>query len=417
MRAEIISIGDEILIGHTIDSNSSWLCDKLDHMGFQVRKISVIRDDEKQIKNTLDEAMAESDLILMTGGLGPTNDDLTMSTLASYFESDIVFSNDVYEDIKKYLGAKDIEVNKLNRSQAEVPEKSTPLTNREGTAPGMWFGENEKVVVSMPGVPHEMKTMFEKEVEPRVSGCFDLPEMVHEIIKTQGIAESVLAEKLQSWEENLPGHIKLAYLPSPGMVKLRLSAVAKEGKKKPDIKKEIEEQLSKVREIIPDQIFGYGDETMESVVGKLLRDNKKTLCTAESCTGGFMAHRITSVPGSSDYFLGSIISYHNQVKIDQLGVEEKIINEKGAVSREVVEQMAMGAREKMNSDYAISVSGIAGPGGGTKDKPVGTVWIGIAFRGGVKSERFSFGKSRSSNIKQTALQGLNMLREEVLKGS
>lgn len=411
MKAEIITIGDELLIGQVVDSNSAWLAEQLNLIGIQVHQITSISDDREHILQTLNDASQRANLILITGGLGPTKDDITKQTLCEFFDTELVFDEESFKNVEHLFRQRGFEVTRLNRKQAEIPAKSTPLKNPNGTAPGMWFEENSKIYVSMPGVPFEMKPMVTNHVLPRLAKKLNSKYIVHKTILTQGVGESFLAKKIESWEDTLPGHIKLAYLPQPGIVRLRLTAV---GENKEKLQKDLDEQDEKLKKIIPDLIFGYGHDTMEGVTGNLLRENGKTLSTAESCTGGYISHLITSIPGSSDYYPGSVISYSNQMKIKELGVDDKAIKKYGAVSETVVRQMAEGILKKTGSDYALAVSGIAGPDGGTDEKPVGTTWIALATPEKTQAKKFLFGEHRGRNIRKTALAALNMVRTDLL---
>jgi nicotinamide-nucleotide amidase len=407
MIAEIISIGDELLVGQVVNTNATWMAQQLNEIGIPVRQISAIADDEAIITRAFDEAFAHSDVILVTGGLGPTKDDITKNTLCSYFNTVLVFHQPSFENIKRLFPNRGVEFSDLNRKQAEVPVNCTPLVNKNGTAPGMWFEKDNKILVSMPGVPFEMEAMMEEYILPHLAGQDNQRVVAHKTIQTQGIGESFLSEMIREWEENLPSTIKLAYLPQPGMVRLRLTGY---GESKEKILEEIDSRIGALQKLIPDLIFGYGDDTMELVVGRLLREKHLTVSTAESCTGGFLAHMITSVPGASDYFQGSVIAYSNDFKRTFLGVSDESLKQFGAVSEQVVKEMAIGARQRFNTDYAVSVSGIAGPDGGSIEKPVGTVWIAVASKTGVTAQKFMFGEHRGRNIRRAALAGLNMLR-------
>lgn len=412
MKVEIINIGDELLIGQVVNTNASWMAAELTKSGMQVVFISSIADDEKAIHSELDAASKRADIILLSGGLGPTKDDITKKTLADYFDSDFVFHEPTFEQVKKIFAARKFEVSEINRQQAMIPDKCTPLLNVNGTAPGMWFEKEGKVFVSMPGVPFEMKSMMTGEVIPRLVKHFKLGTIVQKTVMTTGLPESFLAEKIKDWEDNLPAHLHLAYLPQPGIVRLRLSA---KGEDQKALTNEIEQQVKKLHALIPDSIFGYDEVSLEQVVGELLVNSGKSVSTAESCTGGYVAHLLTSIPGSSRYFKGSVVSYANAVKTQWLGVDEKTLIEKGAVSREVVETMATTVREKMHTDYSLAISGIAGPDGGTPEKPVGTVWIALADESGVYARRYHFGEHRGRNIRRSALAALDMLRLKLLK--
>jgi len=412
MKAEIINIGDELLIGQVVNTNASWMATALTMAGVDVVQITAISDKEKAIRNAVDEAATRAGIILMTGGLGPTKDDITKKVLATYFNSGMIFHEPTFEQVKAIFKVRHFEVSEVNHQQALIPEKCTPLFNKNGTAPGMWFEQNHKVFVSMPGVPFETKIMMEEQVIPRLKDYFKLKSIVYKTVMTTGLGESFLAEKIKDWENNLPGHIKLAYLPQPGIVRLRLTA---KGENEKQLRDEIDQQIKAMHLLIDDLIFGYDDISMEAVIGNMLTRKKKTLATAESCTGGYIAELITSIAGSSNYFMGSVVSYSNEAKINMLGVPAEDIEQYGAVSKQVVEAMATGARQKLNTDYAVATSGIAGPGGGTDEKPVGTTWIALATPAGVTSKLFHFGEHRGRNIRRAALAALDMLRLEVNK--
>ncbi len=414
MKAEIINIGDELLIGQVVNTNASWMAAELNKAGIKTVRISAIADDSDDIVKALDQASRRADIILISGGLGPTKDDITKKTLAEYFNSGFVFHQPTFEQIKVIFEARKIPLSELNRQQAEIPEKCIPLINKNGTAPGMWFEKEGKIFVSMPGVPFELKPMMTEQVIPRLQKQFNLGTIYHKTVMTTGIVESVLAARIEEWENSLPANIKLAYLPQPGIVRLRLSAA---GKESDELEREVEKYCKRLKEIIPEAIFGYDDITLEEVIGNLLAEQNKTLATAESCTGGYVSHLITSIAGSSRYFKGGIISYSNQIKTSQLDVPEAVIESNGAVSKEVVEAMAKGVKNRFETDFSIAVSGIAGPGGGTPEKPVGTVWIAVAYNGGITSELFHFGEHRGRNIRRSALAALNMLRLKLTNGN
>ncbi len=407
MRAEIINIGDELLIGQVVNTNASWMASELNKAGITVVRITTIADDRQAIFNSLDEASQRADIIFISGGLGPTKDDITKKTLAQYFDSGFVFHEPTYEQIKFIFATRQLPLTEINIEQAQVPEKCTPLLNKNGTAPGMWFEKEGKVFVSMPGVPFEMKTMVSEQVIPRLQEKYHLGFILHKTVMTTGVPESTLAIKIMKWEEQLPENIKLAYLPQPGIVRLRLSAT---GGDKKQLETAVNDEVDKLKGIIDEYIFGYDDVSIEEVIGQLLVAHHESLSTAESCTGGYIAHLITSVPGSSRYFIGSIISYANAVKTNQLGVSSTDIEMNGAVSRKVVMAMAKGVRKQLKTTYGLAVSGIAGPDGGTKEKPVGTVWIALAGEEHVEAQLFHFGEHRGRNIRRSALAGLNILR-------
>jgi nicotinamide-nucleotide amidase len=411
MIAEIITIGDELLIGQVIDTNSAWIGENMNLIGIKVHQITSISDDREHILKTLEEAETRADIILITGGLGPTKDDITKTTLCEYFDTNLVFNQDAYKNIEAIFLQRGYTVTELNRRQAEVPANCTPIMNLNGTAPGMWFERNNKIFVSMPGVPFEMKTMMSEQILPKFTAKLNLGFIIHKTILTQGVGESFLAKTIEDWEDSLPKSIKLAYLPQPGMVRLRLTAI---GNNKAEILNLIEEQDQKLRQLIPDYIFGYDNETMESVVGNLLKKHKMTVSTAESCTGGRIAHLITSVPGSSEYFIGSVVAYSNRIKEAELGVKAESLEKYGAVSEAVVREMAEGIRRKFGTDFSISTSGIAGPDGGSDEKPVGTTWITVATPEKTITQKFLFGEHRGRNIHKAALAALNMLRMELL---
>ena len=390
MKAEIISIGDELLIGQVINTNASWMATELTLIGVDVVHIAAISDKRAAIRDALDQASQRADIILMTGGLGPTKDDITKKVLAEYFNSKMIFHEPTLEQVKAIFKARSFEVTEVNRQQAMIPEKCTPLLNRNGTAPGMWFEQNGKIYVSMPGVAFETKVLMKEQVLPKLKKHFNLGAIVYKTVMTTGLPESFLAEKIKEWENNLPEHIKLAYLPQPGIVRLRLSS---KGDDEAALRNEIDGLIEQLHALIGKHIFGYDDITLEEVVGNLLVQQNKTLSTAESCTGGYIAHILTSIAGSSRYFTGSVVSYSNEAKMNLLDVPEISIETRGAVSKEVVEAMAKGAQQKFDTDFAVATSGIAGPDGGTGDKPVGTTWIALATRNGVESKLFHFGKN------------------------
>lgn len=411
MQAEIITIGDELLIGQVIDTNSAWMAQKLNEAGLQVMQISSIRDNRDHILAALAEAKNRADVILITGGIGPTPDDITKKTLAEYFKCGMVTNDWVLEKIEGFLKSRSVPMNEQNRRQAEVPEKADLFTNHYGTAPGMWFEEEGMIYVSMPGVPHEMKALMEHEVIPRLKKKFNAPAILHRTILTYGTFEAKLAEILHDFEKQLHPSVKLAYLPSNGVIRLRFSIYDSENE---DMTKILESEIHKLNEIIPQYIFGTEDDTLEKAVGDLLKMKNATLSIAESCTGGYLSQRITSIPGSSEYFMGSVIAYSNDIKLEVLKIKMKSLIDHGSVSREVVEEMAMGVRDHFKTDYAISTSGVAGPAGGTEEKPVGLIWVAVASREKVISKKYLFGGNRTRNIERSSLAGLNMLRRMLL---
>lgn len=411
MFLDIISIGDELLIGHTLNTNAHWIAQQLNAIGFEIRQQTSISDKKEHILRTLNEALKHSEVVLITGGLGPTNDDLTMLVLNEYFEGTVVSNKDVLQDIKKLVLDRGLEMNENNEKQALVPDNCKVIRNMNGTAPGLWFEKEGKIVVAMPGVPHEMEAMITNTVIPQLKKQYDLPEIVHQLIYTQGLSESKLAEILEDWETQLPSEIKLAYLPSPGIVKLRLTSV---GDNRKEVQQRIDVEVAKLNLLIPKNIYSANGESLQEVVATLLKKKKATLSTAESCTGGYIAHLITSISGSSDYYLGSVVSYANEVKVNELEVDESLINQYGVVSKEVVEKMAESIRTKFKTDYGIATSGIAGPTGGNDDKPVGTVWIAVASDNGVIAKKYLFGNNRTINIERSAVAALGMLRKVLL---
>ena len=414
MDCALISIGDELLIGQTVNTNAAWLGEQLNLLGYKVVAGVVIPDDENAILNALDELSIKADLIIITGGLGPTKDDITKHTLCDYFDTKLERNLVIEQQIVDYFNSRQLPILQTNKDQALIPLACELLPNSRGTASGMWFEKDDKIFISLPGVPYEMKGIITEIVIPKLlKRSNDDRILVHKTIRTHGMGESFLAEVIKNWEDKLShDDIKLAYLPSPGIVKLRLSLL---GKNQKAIILKLEEHIQRLQKIIPNQIYGYEDDTMEGVVGQLLSEKNETVSTAESCTGGAVAKMITSVSGSSAYFEGSIISYSNQIKINQLQVEENTLNEYGAVSQQVVEQMAIGVRRNLNTHYGLATSGIAGPTGGTPEKPVGTIWIATAGPNGVKSKKLNLGYSRERNIHVTSLSVLNMLRLELLQ--
>jgi nicotinamide-nucleotide amidase len=414
IKAEIISIGDELLIGQVVNTNASWMAVELNKAGIGVVHIEAISDDSESIKRALDHAADRADVVLITGGLGPTRDDITKHVLADYFHSKLVFHEPSYEQVKRLFHKRNRDVLPVNRKQAEVPDNCIPLLNIHGTAPGMWFEKEGRIFVSMPGVPYEMKTLMSDHVIPMLKEKFGLEPIYHKTIMTFGMGESRIAEKIAAIEDSMPAHIKLAYLPQPGMVRIRLSA---SGLDRDTLLKDLNEQSERIRKRIPSLVFGYNEMSLEKVIGNLLKEQGRTMVTAESCTGGYLAHLITSIPGSSAYFLGSIIAYANEVKIQQLGVKPSDLDQHGAVSKEVVEAMARGARETLGADYALSTSGVAGPDGGTEEKPVGTVWVALATPENVSSKLLHLGDDRGRNIRVSALAAMNMLRLELIRSN
>lgn len=411
MKAEILTIGDELLIGQVVDTNSAWIGQQMNLIGIRIERITSISDNATEILTNLGDALSRSDVVLVTGGLGPTRDDITKQTLCEFFNTKLVFNPQAYNDIEAFFKRKGFAITELNRQQAFLPESSVSIPNPIGTARGMWFEANKGIVVSMPGVPFEMKGMMTDYVLPRLAKLAGKQAIVHKTIMTTGIGESFLAARIEAWETQLPENMKLAYLPSPGMVRLRITATGFDLRV---LKESVDEQVERLIPLASDYIYGYDDEQLEQVVGRLLKQKEASLSTAESCTGGYVSHLITSVPGSSAYFMGSVVSYSNQVKMNQLGVTYSSLVQHGAVSKQVVEQMASAVKHLMQTDYSVAISGIAGPDGGTEEKPVGLIWIAVAGPKGVQSQEFRFGDERDRNIRRAALAALNMLRKILL---
>ncbi len=411
MKAEIITIGDEILIGQIVDTNSAWIAEQFNLHGIEIYQITSVHDDGEHIKKAIGKAEEEVDLVLLTGGLGPTKDDITKKVLCEYFETKLVLHEPTLEHIKERFIKRNIDLNKLNRNQALIPESCTVLPNMAGTAPGLWFEKNDTVIAALPGVPFEMKYLVESEILPRLQKNGKSKAIYHKTVQTQGLPESMLAEKIEQWETALPENIKLAYLPNPMSVRLRLSAM---GTDLNHLKMQVDKEVELLKEIIPDNIFGYNNETLAEVVGRLLQKSGKTLAVAESCTGGYISHLITSVPGSSSYFKGGITAYSNEIKKNLLDVKENSLIEFGAVSETVAKEMAAGIRKALNSDFALATTGIAGPDGGTSDKPVGTVWIAVAGVNTLIAEKYVFGDNRERNIIRSSQTALQMLRRMII---
>lgn len=409
----IITIGDELLIGQVLDTNSAWIGTELNKAGIPVLRRIAVGDSAEEIVYALNESLSAAEIVLITGGLGPTKDDITKHTLAKYFNSTLVVNQDVLNDVTLYFARLKRPMLESNYKQAEVPDACKVIRNTVGTAPGMWFEKNGKVVVSMPGVPFEMKEMMQSYVLPELKKRFSKEHIEHFTIMTSGVGESFLAEKIKDWEEDLPENIKLAYLPNLSQVRLRLTGF---GADESVVRSQIQEQVAKLLPLIQQHVYALEDTQIEVVIGKELLQRSKTIGTAESCTGGYIAHKITSVPGSSQWFMGSVIAYQNKLKETLLHVNENTLQTHGAVSEETVIEMATHARTVLKSDYAIAVSGIAGPDGGTAEKPTGLVWIAIADAENVYSRKFQFLRSRLQNIEMTANQALFMLYK-ILKGT
>ena len=411
VKAEVITIGDEILFGQITDTNTQWIGTELTQIGIRVVRKTSVGDSEQAILDVLAEAEARADLILITGGLGPTKDDITKKTLCKYFDTELIINEDALALITDFFAKRGREMTELNRQQAAIPANAEYIKNSWGTAPGTWIAHRGKVFVSMPGVPFEMKNLMTKRILPKLQAFFDTPIIYHKMIKTVGIGESFLAEKIEAWEDALPSHIKLAYLPHFGQVRLRLTAT---GSDLTTLQNEAQAEVDKVLPLIKNGVFGFDNDELETVVGDLLKARDQSVVTAESCTGGYVSHLITKVPGSSAYFLGGIVAYSYEMKMAELGVNQATLTNFGAVSEETIREMAEGAKARFGSTYAIATSGIAGPDGGTPDKPVGTVWIGCAGPGGTVARKLTLTNFRETNIQLTATYVLDMLRKQII---
>lgn len=407
MKIHIITIGDEILIGQIVDTNSAWMARQLNLIGAEITWITTASDEADAIKYALKNALADADVVLMTGGLGPTKDDITKKSIAEFFGVDMVFHQESYDRILRLFERWGRSTTPAHREQCYMPANATILKNKMGTAPGMWFEYEKQVVVSMPGVPMEMKYLMEFEVIPRLKEYFPGRPIGHRTILTVGEGESRIAAKLEDIESSLPTSLKLAFLPGLGQVRLRLTG------RHPDVaelNRELDEYSIKIKERLHEFVFGEETEKLEEVVGKVLLERGLTVATAESCTGGYLAHRITTIPGASAYFLGSTVAYSNEVKMKQLGVRSETLEQHGAVSEETVIEMVQGALKLFESNIAIAISGIAGPDGGTPEKPVGTIWLAIGNKYKTQTLKLQLSKDRLRNIEYTAVQGLNMIR-------
>ena len=410
MKSTIVTIGDEILIGQILDTNSRYISQALNRIGVVVAERTSIGDSAEQIVATLDRALAQSDVVIITGGLGPTKDDITKHTLARYFNSELIYNEQVGSFVEQLLSRRGIAFTELNRGQAMVPECCTVLHNGHGTAPGMWFERDGKVVISLPGVPFEMRHLIDDSVVPMLQERFELKAIVHRTMITSGIPESLLAERIAQWEDNLPQVLHLAYLPAPNIVRLRLSAYEVEEQ---SAKALIDCEFDKLREIIPEAIVGFENATVEELVHRWMIENGKTLSVAESCTGGAIASKFTAMAGASAYFHAGVVSYSNEAKRDILGVDMGDIIRHGAVSETVAIQMAEGAKRAGGSDYAISTTGIAGPTGGSAEKPVGTVWFGVATPKGSFAVMKNCGTDRQQIIDRAVAHAIKLLYDNL----
>lgn len=411
MKVEIIAIGDELLIGQTVNTNAAWMGAQLSEAGFSIEYCTVIRDERAAMLEAFERALSRVDIVLTTGGLGPTQDDITKQVLCDFFACSLREDRGVLENVKAMFASRGREMQEVHARQALIPAVAEALNNQMGTAPGIWIKSGAKIMVSMPGVPYEMKYLMTTHVLPRLIETFSPTALYYRTVQIQGLGESWIAERIQDIETDLrSAGLGLAYLPSPGLVRLRFSGLSTD-----EVKDKIAASIEEVKRRLPVYVFGEGNDELSEVVGNLLREKGATVSTAESCTGGSVAAALVAVPGSTDYFMGSIVSYSNDVKINSLGVDQNAIEEHGAVSREVVEQMALGARGRLNTDYSIALSGVAGPDGGTEEKPVGTVWIAVAGPQGVHAKCFRFETNRQRNIQRAVLTALNLLRCELLE--
>lgn len=411
IKAKIITIGDELLIGQVINTNAAWLGEILNANGIELISVLTIGDRENEITQALNLCSQDTDIVLITGGLGPTADDITKPTLCKFFGTKLVLNEDALDNISKIFALRGYPMTERNRLQAMIPEKCTYIRNAYGTAPCMWFEKNNVVYISMPGVPFEMKSVFAESILPKLLNRFVTTPYAKRNIMTTGIGESFLADKIKDWESALPDFMSLAYLPQYGMVRLRLSG------RHPDkdfLNNALDAEIGKLVPLIRDFIFSFEDEPIEKVVVHQFTKHVKTIATAESCTGGNIAHLITSVPGSSAVFNGSVVSYATKIKAKVLGVSQADIDKHTVVSQQVAEQMAQGARKILEADYAVATTGIAGPDGGTNENPVGTIWIAVATPTKTVSKLYNFGKNRENNISRASITALEMLRQQLM---
>lgn len=414
MTASIVTIGDEILIGQIIDTNSSYIAKALDKIGIETTEMFSISDDENHIVSTFNKLQNNVDIVIITGGLGPTKDDVTKKTFCAYFEDTLINNDEVLNHVTELIeGFYKRPISQINKDQALVPSKAKVLFNKVGTAPGMWMEKENTVFISLPGVPYEMKYLIDEEIIPALVKKFERPYIIHKTIMTYGKGESLLAEEIEDWENNLPSFIKLAYLPSPGRVRLRLTA---RGKDEQILKIAIEVEVEKLQKIIPNDIVGFDDdEPIEKIVGNLLKDKKMTLATAESCTGGKIAQLITSIPGASSYFKGGLVTYATETKISLLGIDSNLIEKYSVVSKEVAQEMAQSVQRILKTDFAIATTGNAGPLKGDSDVEMGTVFISISTPNQVIVEEFNFGQPREKVIDRSVNKALEILYKEILK--
>lgn len=417
MTVHLLTIGDEILIGQIVDTNSAWMSRELNLRGFRVTGKSSVGDTREDIVAGIQHAAASADIVIMTGGLGPTKDDVTKKTLADIFDSGMSFNQEVYDRIAAYFAKIGRPVPPAMTDQATMPDKATLMTNKVGQAPGMWFERDGKIFISLPGVPFEMEYLMTHEVLPRLQARFPGQPIAHRTICTAGEGESNIARRIEAFEDALPAYIKLAYLPALGQVRLRLTgrwdgpATAGAEKK---LNAELDAKKAELAALIPDLIYGFEDETLQQAVGKILLEQGKQFGTAESCTGGYVAHLVTTVPGASAYFPGTVVTYSYDMKTRLLGVKPDTLTRFGAVSGETVREMAQGALDTLGVDVALAISGIAGPDGGTPDKPVGTVWMAVSDRKRTITQKHLFGRDRLKNIQLTGTYALNLVRKFLL---
>ena len=403
MNAYLINIGDELLIGQVVNTNASWMASELEKNNIHVARIVTIADDFNDITKTLSDALVHAEVVIMTGGLGPTKDDITKTALCDYFDMQLVMHEPSLANVTDFFTKRGLQISAINQMQGLVPDGCEPLLNKVGTAPGMWFERDGKIVVSLPGVPFEMQWLMSEYVLPRLQLRLGTEANLHKTVLTCGIGESFLADTIEAWELALPTNFRLAYLPEAGKVRLRLSA---HGDDKLLLQQQMDEQLAKLIPLIDTYIYGYDDETFASVIGKLLIERGATLATAESCTGGQLGHRITEVAGASAYYLGGVVAYSNDIKEQLLGVHTDTLTQYGAVSAQTAEAMAIGCRRLFQTDYAIATTGISGPTGGTEEKPLGTVWIAIASEKEVVSKKYVFRTTRAQHQERTVNQAL-----------
>jgi len=412
MKAHLITIGDEILIGQIVDTNSAWMGQALNYAGIHVSGISSVPDEAAAITQALDTGTGQADVVLLTGGLGPTKDDITKKVLAAYTGTEMVFHEATYSHIQRFFERLGRQPTAAHRQQSFMPASADILVNRMGTAPAIWMEHRGCVLVAMPGIPYEMEYLMEREVIPRLKKRFKPRPVAHRTLLTAGEGESRIAERIADLEESLPSHIKLAYLPNLGQVRLRLSAT---GEEEGRLQEELEKQMAYFQERLGEIAFGTETERLEEVVGRLLQERGLSLCTAESCTGGYVSHLITTVPGSSAYFTGGTVAYSNAVKQQQLGVQAATLEKAGAVSEATVREMAQGALRLFGADVSIAISGIAGPGGGSPEKPVGTIWMAAGSHTATETFLLRAGKDRLKNIQYSGNHALNFLRRFLLR--